>query len=64
MLIRLAQHQENPIKKELNPWLTEDQLTDAVFSAAVKVPMEWMGVGIVRQVLPFDINEFLQLRGR
>jgi hypothetical protein len=39
------------------------QPTDAVFTAAAKVPMEWMGVGIVRQGPPFNFDEFLQLCG-
>jgi hypothetical protein len=41
----------------------EGQLDDAVFRAAAKVPAEWMGVGIVRQGPPFDLNEFLRLCG-
>jgi hypothetical protein len=36
---------------------------DAVFRAVAKVPAEWMGVGIVRQGPPFDVNEFLRLCG-
>ena len=41
----------------------EGQPDDAVFRAAAKVPAEWMGVGIVRQGPPFDLNEFLRLCG-
>lgn len=37
------------------------QPDDAVFRAVAKVPAEWMGVGIVRQGPPFDLNEFLRL---
>ncbi|PYV71377.1 MAG: hypothetical protein DMG96_28940 [Acidobacteria bacterium] len=44
--------------------LTSDgQPTDSVFAAAAKVPMEWMGVGIVRQGPPFNFEEFLRLCG-
>lgn len=63
MMIHLAQHPENPIK-ELRPWLKADQLNDVVFRAAAKVPMEWMGVGIVRDGPPLDLDEFLRLCGR
>jgi hypothetical protein len=41
----------------------EGQPDDAVFRAAAKVPAEWMGVGIVRQGPPFDLDEFLRLCG-
>jgi hypothetical protein len=34
---------------------------DAICRAAAKVPAEWLGVGIVRSGLPFDMNEFLRL---
>ena len=35
--------------------------TDSAFQAAAKVPMEWMGVGIVRQGPPFDVDALMQL---
>jgi hypothetical protein len=41
----------------------DGQPDDAVFRAAANVPTEWMGVGIVRQGPPFDVNEFLRLCG-
>ena len=63
MLIHLASNPENPIK-ELGPWLKEDQLEEVVFAAAAKIPMEWMGVGIVRDGPPLDVNEFVRLCGR
>ena len=63
MLIHLALHPENPIK-ELGPWLKEDQLEAVVFTAAAKVTMEWMGVGIFRDGPPVDLDEFLRLCGR
>jgi hypothetical protein len=39
------------------------QPSDSVFAAVAKVPMEWMGVGIVRQGPPFNFEEFLHLCG-
>src|SRR4051812_27998987 len=39
----------------------DGMLDGRVFRAAASVPMEWMGVGIVRQGMPFDIDHFLQL---
>jgi hypothetical protein len=39
------------------------QPSDAVFTAAAKVPMEWMGVGIIRQGPPFNFDEFVHLCG-
>ena len=39
--------------------VTKDgQPIDAAFRAAAKVSAEWMGVGVVRQGPPFDMNEF------
>lgn len=32
----------------------------AVFHAAAKVPMDWMGVGVVRQGPPFNFDEFVR----
>jgi hypothetical protein len=43
------------------PFLKDGQPTDAVFRAASKVRLQWMGVGIVRRGPPFDVNEFLRL---
>ena len=43
---------------------TRDGQPDVVaFHAAAKVPLEWMGVGVVREGPPFDVNEFLRLCG-
>jgi hypothetical protein len=33
---------------------------DAVFRAAAEIPMEWIGVGIVRHGLPFDPDDFVR----
>ena len=32
----------------------------AVFRAAAEIPMEWIGVGIVRHGLPFDPDDFVR----
>jgi hypothetical protein len=48
---------------QLARFTREGQPDDAVFRAAAKVPAEWVGVGIVRESLPFDVNEFLRLCG-
>jgi hypothetical protein len=34
---------------------------EAVFGAAAKIPLEWMGVGKLRKGLPFDLDAFLRL---
>jgi hypothetical protein len=49
--------------EQLARFTREGQPDDAVFHAAAKVPAEWMGVGMVRESLPFDVNEFLRLCG-
>jgi len=36
---------------------------EAAFRAAAKVPAEWMGVGIVRDRPPFDVETFVRLCG-
>jgi len=36
---------------------------DAVCRAAATVPAQWIGVGVVRQDPPLDVNEFLRLCG-
>jgi len=41
------------------PWTKNGELTEPVFRAAAQVPMEWIGVGVVRKGLPFDIEDFM-----
>jgi hypothetical protein len=49
------------IARERFAAFTKDgQPIDAVFRAAAKVPVEWMGEGLTHQA-PFDVNEFLRL---
>ena len=47
-------------REALAPWTKDDQLADEVFRAIATVPMEWMGVGVPRQGLPFDADDFLR----
>lgn len=47
--------------EQIAPFLDNGQPCDAVFRAAAKVRLEWMGVKIEREGPPFDVNEFLSL---
>ncbi len=42
----------------------DGQFDEAVFRAAAKVPMEWIGARIVRQGPPLNMDEFLRLCGQ
>jgi hypothetical protein len=53
----------DPIRGGFERNRREDEPDDAVFRAAAKIPAEWMGVGIVREGPPFDVNEFLRFCG-
>jgi len=44
----------------LAPWTKDERLDDAVFRAIAETPMEWMGVGVPRQGLPFDADDFIR----
>ena len=44
----------------LAPWTHNGGLDDAVFQVAAAFPIKNMGVGIVHQGLPFDMQEFLK----
>jgi len=57
LLIRHAQEQ-------LAPWNRAGKLDDNVFRAAAEIQMQWIGVGITRRGLPFDVEDFVRrLRG-
>jgi hypothetical protein len=49
--------------EQLKPYSKDGRLDDGAIRAAARVQMEWMGVGIVRHDLPFDVNEFVRLCG-
>lgn len=56
MLRILAAHAD----EHLTPWIHNGELDGALFRAAAQTPMEWIGVGVERQGLPFDLEEFLR----
>ena len=43
----------------LAPWIHEGVVADAVFKVAATFPMERVPIGVPRQGLPFDVEEFL-----
>jgi hypothetical protein len=45
------------------PWMRDGQLDDAVFEVGATFPMEKMRTGIVRDGLPFDVEEFVKRIG-
>ena len=47
----------------LAPWIHDGQPNDAVFEVMATFPMEKMRIGIVRQGLPFDAEEFVKRIG-
>ena len=47
------------VAPEIMDPLIQDKL-DAVLRTAATIPMEWMGVGVVRQGFPFDADEFIR----
>ncbi len=49
----------------LAQWTHNGELDDAVFQVAATFPMEKMRTGVVRNALPFDVEEFVkQIGGR
>jgi hypothetical protein len=47
-------------QEQLAPWINQGEMDDAIFRAIAEVPMEWMGVGIVRHGPPFDFEDFIR----
>lgn len=45
-------------QEQLAPWTKEGQFDDAIFRVAATISMEWMEIGVSRQGLPFDVDEF------
>ena len=43
----------------LAPWIHEGVVADAVFKVAATFPMEGVTIGVPRQGLPFDVQEFV-----
>lgn len=46
---------------QIAPWKKDEQLDDALFRAAAKIPLLWMEVGVRTQGFPFDVEEFFRL---
>lgn len=46
--------------KPLTPWTRDGELDDAVFQVAATFPMNKLPVGIVKNGLPFDVEEFVK----
>ena len=47
----------------LTPWSHEGQLDDAVFQIAATFPMQKLPVGLVKNGLPFDVQELVKQIG-
>ena len=47
----------------LAPWTRDGEFDDAVFQVAATFPMEKMRTGVVREGLPFDVDEFVKQIG-
>ena len=47
----------------LTPWMHDGELDDAVLQVAATFPMKRMGVGVVQDGLPFDVEEFVKQIG-
>ena len=60
VLMPLAEGHPSIAGEKLAPWVKDGFLDDVVFGAAAQTSMEWMGVGIVRQGLPFNLDEFMR----
>ena len=47
----------------LTPWSHEGELDDAVFQIAARLPMKKLPVGLVKNGLPFDVQELVKQIG-
>jgi hypothetical protein len=45
-------------RDRITPWLHDGEFDDKVIEVAARFPMGWMEIGVVRQGLPFDVEEF------
>jgi len=59
MLWALKQMQPDPLAQ----WTHDGEFDDAVFQVAATFPMEKMRTGVVREGLPFDVDEFVKQIG-
>jgi hypothetical protein len=44
----------------LSEWRKDGQMDERVFRAAASIPLEWQKVGVVRQGLPFNVEDFMR----
>jgi hypothetical protein len=56
MVAMLQMIPESPLAQ----WTHDGELDDAVFQVAATIPMEKMRAGVVREGMPFDMDEFLR----
>jgi hypothetical protein len=56
MLRILVQHGD----ENLTAWMNRGEPGDALFRAAAQIPMEWIGVGVDHEGLPFDVDDLLR----
>jgi hypothetical protein len=59
MVAMLQMIPESPLAQ----WTHDGQLDDAVFQVAATIPMEKMRAGVVREGVPFDVEEFVKRIG-
>ncbi|HKR28751.1 MAG TPA: hypothetical protein VJS11_14905 [Acidobacteriaceae bacterium] len=45
--------------EQLATWITDEEISDAVFRTMATIPMEWIGP-TDREGLPFDVEEFFR----
>jgi hypothetical protein len=51
-------------KEQLAPWTTDGHFDTVIYREFAQLPMEWMGLGVIRQGFPFDAELLLRrLRG-
>jgi hypothetical protein len=46
-------------QERLDPWIKDEEVSDAVFRTMATIPMEWIG-HTDREGLPFDVEEFFR----
>jgi hypothetical protein len=46
---------------KIAPLMLDGKFTDAAFRAIARIPLKWMAPGVVREGLPYDVEELLRL---
>jgi hypothetical protein len=44
----------------LSEWRKDGQMDERVFRAAATIPLNWQKVGVIREGLPFDVEDFMR----